>query len=86
MKIKHLILIILYIIIQVLLKDVWLFVYKIQSLDLNIIEKNFNKLTTIIFGINFIILLLIATFNTFFLIMYTINTGKIKSFLNKKLF
>lgn len=66
MKIKHLILIILYIIIQVLLKDVWLFVYKIQSLDLNIIEKNFNKLTTIIFGINFIILSLITTFSTFF--------------------
>ena len=89
MKIKHLILIILYIIIQILLKDVWLFIYKIQSLDLNDIEDNFNAPTAVIFGINFIILLIIIFIIIFILIMHIlciINIDKTKSFLNKKLF
>ena len=89
MKIKHLILIILYIIIQILLKDVWLHVYKIESMDVISIEKTFNTFISIIFAFNFIILLILILGSIFILIMRItciINTGKINSFLNKKLF
>lgn len=89
MKIKHLILIILYIIIQILLEDVWLFIYKIQTVDLHAIKKTFGTFITIMFIINCGILLTTFVFSIFILILYIIykiENSKIKSFLNKKLF
>ena len=89
MKIKHLLLILIFICIQILIKDVWLFAYKTHTIDYFHISEKYNILSSLIFCFSALLLIFITPI-TIIVLIYKVciiidNNTNIKLFLNKKI-